>query len=218
MRKLYLFAGSPYARKVRILLEELGLAYEMEVFGHYPLPPQLSEVNPNLKIPVLIDGGRELFESGLIASYLLESYSCPTEPPGLPPLAASETRPDHKWEDAKTLATLNTLTDSLVQLAYLQWCGLEPAGPNLIGMDFKSRVEQRVNSCLDWLEERATREGFIPGSFSLQDIALICALAWTDARLKHPWRGRPNLEALFDYHAQRPSLLATPPPPWTPGG
>ena len=218
MRKLYLFGGSPYARKVRILLEELGLAYEVEAFDGYPLPETIAQVNPNLMIPALIDGDLKLFESGLIATYLLETYRPNSAPENLPPLAAAVDRAAHRWEDAKTLATLDSMTGSMVQLAYLHWCGMEATGPNLVGMDLKARHELRVHSCLDWLEERATAEGFIPGVFSLQDIALICALAWTDARLRFPWRGRPTLEALVAYHAARPSIMATLPPPWTPPG
>jgi hypothetical protein len=42
------------------------------------------------------------------------------------------------------------------------------------------------------------------------DIAFICPVTYCEARGVMEWRGRPKLEALYDRHQQRPSLLATP--------
>jgi len=71
--------GSPNVRKVGIMLEELGLPYELRfvnVFGSEQLAPQFLAMNPLGKIPVLMDPalGHPLFESGAILFYLAERY------------------------------------------------------------------------------------------------------------------------------------------------
>ncbi len=87
---------------------------------------------------------------------------------------------------------------------------------NAVGMDLVPRQHERIRSCLDWLDARATPEGFIPGLFSIQDIALICPLMWNQARNDIPWRGRANLEAIVARNAERPSVVATTIIPWSP--
>lgn len=79
-KSLVLYGGtSPNVRKVGIMLEELGLEYELRyvnVFGGEQFKPEFLAMNPLGKIPVLVDPalGRPLFESGAILFYLAERY------------------------------------------------------------------------------------------------------------------------------------------------
>jgi len=71
--------GSPNVRKVGIMLEELGLPYELRhvnVFSGEQFAPQFLAMNPIGKVPVLVDPalGRPLFESGAILFYLAERH------------------------------------------------------------------------------------------------------------------------------------------------
>lgn len=208
--------GSPYARKVRIVLAELGLAHEAVEAAAFPPGHDVSAINPNLAVPAFVDGEVELFESNLIIEYLLATYGADAPGAEVLPLATAMTRADHHWADAKLLATIETLADTIVSLSYLDWCGMKAVGRNAVGMDLEARQRERIALCLDWLEVRATPEGFIPGVFSIQDIALICPLLWNEARNAIPWRGRPNLEAMVAAYAARPSVQATTAIPWTP--
>ena len=67
----------PYSRSLRVrwLLEELGLPYELasRSFADLKRPEHLA-LHPLGKVPVLVDGEVVLFESGAIVSYLLERY------------------------------------------------------------------------------------------------------------------------------------------------
>lgn len=72
---------SPNVRKVGILLEELGLDYELKhvaVFRGEQFQPEFAALNPVGKVPVLIDRdrgeSRPLIESGAILVYLSETY------------------------------------------------------------------------------------------------------------------------------------------------
>jgi GST-like protein len=73
--------GSPNVAKVFIALEELGLPWELklvDVFGGKQFDAEFLKLNPNAKVPVLVDpdgpGGRPItvFESGAILIYLAE--------------------------------------------------------------------------------------------------------------------------------------------------
>lgn len=75
--KLY-YLPSPNGRKVSIALEEMGLAYDIEIiniFENEALRTEYLEICPNGRIPALVDisadGERvKIFESGAILQYL----------------------------------------------------------------------------------------------------------------------------------------------------
>ena len=79
----------PFSRSLRVrwLLEELGLPYELasRSFADLKRPEHLA-LHPLGKVPVLVDGEVVLFESGAILQHLLERYgSGRLEPkPGTP--------------------------------------------------------------------------------------------------------------------------------------
>lgn len=216
IRRLTYSAGSPFARKVRIVLAELELDFEANEIGTFPPPDDAVRGNPNLTVPVLRDGDLDLFDSNLIIEYLLATYGDRIGTDPSPPLRRALTRPDHHWRDAKVLTTIETMANSLVSHAYMQWTGLQPVGPNAVGFDWQARQMQRARSCLDWLEDQVTEDGFVPGAFSIQDIALICPLMWNAARLDLPLGGRPGIDGLLRRHADRPSVRDTAVPPWSP--
>jgi len=60
------------------LLEEAGADYQLEVYLRNPdtmrAPPELKEVHPLGKSPVIEDGDLMLTESGVITSYVLEKF------------------------------------------------------------------------------------------------------------------------------------------------
>lgn len=204
MRKLYHSYLSPYARRVLIVLAEKGLEHEREKHIFAREFAGLSSINPCLLLPVFVDGDMHLWGSNLIIEYLLKTY--PDIPPGStePPLATTMTRPNYHWEDAKVLATIETMTDSIMNLRQMKMSGLVPDQ-----VAYLRRQLDRVDLCLDWLEKRATSDGFAPGEFSIMDLNLICALGNVDNHRSFEWRGRPILEALVARHSNRPSVKST---------
>jgi len=117
---------SPYARRVLIVLAEKELQHERQKYEFARELEGLSTINPCLLLPVYIDDAVHLWGSNLIVEYLLKTY--PGSPAGSPqpPLAATMTRPEHHWEDARILATLETMTDSMMNLRQMKMSGLEP--------------------------------------------------------------------------------------------
>lgn len=85
MIDLYTFT-TPNGRKVSILLEELGISYnvhKIDITQGQQFLPDFVAINPNSKIPAIIDHDTEItvFESGAILMYLAEKMGklLPTE-------------------------------------------------------------------------------------------------------------------------------------------
>ncbi|HKQ23689.1 MAG TPA: glutathione S-transferase [Burkholderiales bacterium] len=66
------------SQRVIWLLEELGIEYDVKRYERDPktmlAPPELRQVHPLGKSPVITDGGLTLGESGAIIEYLVERY------------------------------------------------------------------------------------------------------------------------------------------------
>ena len=69
---------TPNGHKVHILLEELGLPYEIKRYQRDPktnlAPPELKAINPLGKSPVIEDGSLVLIESAAIIDYLIRRH------------------------------------------------------------------------------------------------------------------------------------------------
>jgi glutathione S-transferase len=74
MRKLLYSNGSPYARRVRVVLLEKGLAFDPDINDGVRPIEEIQPHNPALQVPVLYDAGRCLFGSNLILQYLYQQY------------------------------------------------------------------------------------------------------------------------------------------------
>jgi GST-like protein len=74
MLKFY-FNGSPNPTKVALFLEEAGLAYEpipVDTRKGQQFDPAYLRVNPNGKVPAIVDGDVTVFDSNAILLYLAE--------------------------------------------------------------------------------------------------------------------------------------------------
>ncbi|KAB2834833.1 MAG: glutathione S-transferase family protein [Candidatus Dadabacteria bacterium] len=78
MLKLYDHPLSGNCYKVRLALSQLGVEYEKEyldIFKGEQHSSGYQSVNPNRKIPVLVDGGFHMWESNAILLYIGKKYS-----------------------------------------------------------------------------------------------------------------------------------------------
>lgn len=75
MRTLYHLPLSPFARKVRLVLAEKRLPFELRVEKVWERRPEYLELNPAGTVPTLIeDNGLVIPDSGVICEYLDEAY------------------------------------------------------------------------------------------------------------------------------------------------
>ena len=70
------YLNNSRAQRILFMLEELGIEYETNVFFRVNglAPPNLKEIHPLGKSPVITDGDLKLAESGAIVEYLANKY------------------------------------------------------------------------------------------------------------------------------------------------
>ena len=74
MIKFY-FSGAPNPMKVALFLEESGVAYEpipVDTRKGDQFAPDFLKINPNAKVPAIVDGDAVVFDSNAILLYLAE--------------------------------------------------------------------------------------------------------------------------------------------------
>ena len=92
MIKLYDFLPCPFGQKVRIVLAEKALTYDLvqvDLTQHENRKPDFVRLNPFGRVPVLVDDDTTIYDSTIINEYLEDEYP---EPPLLPPVGASAMR------------------------------------------------------------------------------------------------------------------------------
>ncbi|MDO8379127.1 glutathione S-transferase family protein [Phenylobacterium sp.] len=197
--KLFYSPASPYARKVLVVAQELGIALEVVQVGANPAgapDPALAAANPLAKIPALLrDDGRSLHDSRVICEYLDSLADKPLTPP------SGEAR----WSVLVEVSAADGLLDAALLARYEVALRPEP----LRWPDWIAGQMGKIDRALD-LFEAGPRNAESP---SLADIAIACALGYLDFRFAaHDWRAtRPKLAAFFAAISQRPSLKSTAP-------
>ena len=176
MRALLFTTSSPFARAVRITLGELDLDYELREEITTPTVEQRAAATPSLQVSTVWDGDIHLWESGLIAAYLLRTYR---NREGQPPLSECARRAGHEWRDKLVFATIQTLGAAVTTVSQFKWTGLDKAANGHL-----TRCADRVPHLMDWLEAEIANEGsgFMPDCVSVQDIFLACHIRFTENR------------------------------------
>jgi glutathione S-transferase len=210
--KLFCSLPSPFARKVRALAAEKGLALELvEVDVLDPASP-VAALNPLRKVPCLVtDDGEAWFDSPVICEWL-------DAQPG-PRLI-----PDN-FDARLRVKRVEALADGLLDAAVLTrlegvWPGRTPEQRSSAWMDWQwLKVEGAVGELERHLAARATA-GVPPAFFegdgvTLADLAVGSALEWIDFRLPdRPWRAQaPLLATWLARFSMRPAFAASAPVP-----
>ena len=196
MIQLYTW-GTPNGKKASIMLEEIGMPYELHPINigqGDQMKPEYLAINPNNKIPSIIDpdgpGGKPftLFESGAILMYLAE-------------------RSGKLWP-----------ADVRQRYTVIQWLMFQMGGvgPMFGQANYFYRLEEKNLQAIDRFKKEALRlynvlnqalgeHEYLAGEFSIADIAT------------YPWVGRheghhvkleefPHVKRWFDQISQRPAV------------
>lgn len=199
--KLYSSLTSPYGRKVRIVLLEKKIPFQLQVENPWLPESTIGAVNPLGKVPVLVlEDGVSVFDSRVIVEYL----------DMLSPVAhliPSDAKSRMMVRGVEALA--DGITDAAVAI-FLE----------------RKRAEDKQD--LDWiaLQEKALYRGltalsealgektlYLGLTLTLADIAVGCALGYLDLRFPQiSWRERhPNLGELAGKLGERASFKETVP-------
>jgi len=196
--------NSPYVRKVRIVMAEKRLDYQLELEDVWA-SNHILESNPLGKVPCLVmEGGEAVFDSRVIVEYV-DTLS----PVGrLIPERGRERAEVRTWE-----ALADGVLDAAI-LARLErtWAGRADEQRNQAWID---RQMLKVMHALAAMSKGLGDKPFCSGiHFSLSDIAVGCALGYLDFRFPAiDWRSNHlNLAKLYEKLAQRQSFIDTLPP------
>lgn len=156
--------GSPNVVKIYVALEEMALPYHVhpvDVFAEEQFSPEFLKLNPNAKVPVIVDsegpgGSYAIFESGAILQYLADKTG---------KFLAKDGRARY---DALQWMMMQMTTIGPMWGQFVHFMRFAPKG-NDYSLD---RYRTQVAKTLDVLEQRLGAAKFLGGSdYSIADIA-----------------------------------------------
>jgi len=215
MRALLFTTGSPFARAVRIVLDELNLDYEKREEITTPSVEQRAAASPTLQVPTYWDGDVRLWESGLIAEYLLHNYK--QRPAAEPPLSDRAWRMSHEWRDRLILSTIQTMGAAITTISQMTWGGVAVGDHAHL-----TRSADRLPHLMGWFEGQLPddKSGFLPGCVSIQDIFLACHIRFAENRpigVDPGASSHRKISGLLSRLDERASFRANPIRWWEPG-
>lgn len=182
MRLLYHLPLSPFARKVRLVLAEKRLPFELQMEKVWQRRPEYLAINAAATVPTLVDeGGLAVADSAVICEYLEEAYpeSLPLLPKAMPERV--EARRLVAWFDGKfaTDVSRNLLGEKFMKRVLGQ--GNPDAGALRAGYaNLRHHIEY-----IGWLAE--TRRWLAGDEMSLADFAAAGHLSALDFASDVDW-------------------------------
>jgi GST-like protein len=194
----FFYNAAPNPMKVALLLEELGLAYEaipVDTRKGEQFKPEFLAVNPNAKVPAVVDGNVTIFDSNAILLFLADRAKQFVDTDANSP------------ERAETLSWLMFIATGVGpfsgQSVHFRHVAPEPKEYALNRYDFEAN---RHWSVID--QHLAQHEFVVGGHYSIVDMAF-----WGWARMvpyvlgtgETTWSKYPNVKRLLDAINDRPA-------------
>ena len=193
----FYYSTAPNPMKVALMLEETGLAYEavpVDTRKGEQFDANFLKVNPNAKVPALIDGDAVVFDSNAILLYLGDKTG-----QFVPPIAQSADR-------ANMLSWLMFVASGIGpfsgQSVHFRHVAPEPKEYALNRFDLEAHRHWTVVE-----NHLATRQYLLGDDYSIVDMSL-----WAWARMlpfvlgaENPWDQYPNIKRLLDAISARPA-------------
>jgi glutathione S-transferase len=202
--KLYFSPNSPYARKARIIIHELGLSARVETIAiSLPADAKFRAVNPLGKIPALVlDDGSVIYDSPVICEYLDELGGGKFFP-----RATMFAEAKGRWR----ALTLQALGDGLADAVVRRNQEMRLPEAKRSG-EVLERQTKSIETSFAFLDRAAPS---FPSEPTIGELAVLSAIGYLDLRAPEDgWRNRyPNLALWLDAFSHRPSVAATKPPP-----
>lgn len=179
---------SPYVRRIRLLLANQDYEFvHLDIYGEGR--DQLRRNNPALKIPMLVDGSQEVYDSRVIARYLSEKQ-------GLTPLT---------WDQENQLTLIDAANDSGVILLLSAKSGIDTSD----NVMFFNLQRERIMMTLRTLAAMVDDGQFAQWNYPA--ISLYCLIDWMDFRNLVDFDGIESLLSYRDQHRQKAVIASTDP-------
>lgn len=195
----FYFNSAPNPMKVALLLEELGLPYQ-------PVPvdtrkgeqhlTSYTAINPNAKVPAIVDGDAKIFDSNAILLYLADKVG-----KLVPPVSDSKLRGEMlSW----LMFVASGIGPYSGQSVHFRHVAPEPKEYALNRYDFEAHRHWQI------LENRLANHRYMLGAdYSIVDIAVwgwVRLLPFVTGMGDAVWATYPNLKRLMDEINARPAV------------
>jgi glutathione S-transferase len=200
MRTLYNIFLSSHCRKVRVVLKEKRLDFELKVEKVWERRAEFLALNPAGQVPVLVEeDGTILCDSGVISEYLEEVHPEPMLI-GPTPQMRAEVRRLSAWFDHKfsSEVTQNLVGEKMMK----RFLGLGQPNSDAIRAGI-----QNIRYHLDYVSYLTERRNWLAGDdFSLADIAAGAQISTVDYIGDVPWDQHPRAREWYARLKSRPSF------------
>ena len=191
---------APQSRAVRTvwLLEEIGKTYELErfVLGQREMRgPDYTAINPNGRVPTLIDGDNTITESTAIAQYIAGRYA----PELAPGPEAENFAPFLQWLHYAEGMIMPPINNYVVETVLLP--------PERRNDEIAARAMKLLNRTLLGVETHMRDRDFLADTFTIADTITGHAVIMS-RRLGAGFDKLPNLTAYADRLENRPAFKA----------
>ncbi|MEX2474565.1 glutathione S-transferase family protein [Marinobacter sp.] len=179
---------SPYVRRIRILLDEEPYEFvNLDIYG--PGRDELRRHNPALKIPMLEDGGQEIYDSRIIARYI----------------SAKQGRDPLTWNQQNQLTLIDAANDSAVTLLLSERSGLDTGADVMFFNLQRERIMTTLRTLCAMVDDGQFEAWNYPA------ICLHCLVDWLDFRGLVSFEGVESLLAFRDRQKNQPWVAQTDP-------
>ncbi|MCF8496440.1 MAG: glutathione S-transferase family protein [Alphaproteobacteria bacterium] len=200
MRTLYHLWLHPFSRKVRVVLAEKDLAFELKIEKIWERRTEFLALNPAGDVPVLVEqDGTTLANAQVICEYLEEVYP-EKNLLGHDPVQRAETRRLITWFDMKfnREVTENLVGEKLMKQVLKLG---EPHGPSL------RAGHANIHYHLDYIGFLTEKRAWLAGdNFSMADIAAASHLSAVDYIGDVPWEEHEAAREWYEKVVERKSF------------
>ncbi|HXR36711.1 MAG TPA: glutathione S-transferase family protein [Candidatus Binataceae bacterium] len=198
MIKLYDFLPCPFGQKVRIVLAEKSLSYELvsvDITRGEHRRPEFLRLNPYGKVPVLVDEDTVVYDSTIINEYLDDEYP---DPPILPRIEFSSLRARARlFEDFADTSFTPQVGQLMAEMAKAEG----ERDQNRL-----QRLHQTIDRVLDYVNRELQSQHFLAGDFSVADIGFVPRLVVIKELGIEALTSRSNVDAWLKRMLDRPSI------------
>ena len=180
------------SQRILWLLEELGVPYEIVKYQRMQpvpfAPPELKEVHPLGKSPVITDDGKTIAESGAIVEYIVDKYG------------KGRMKPKQGTDDYWKYVEWMHYAEGSAMLPLLM--ALYTGFPGVNAEPLKPRIESEITNQLSYMANGIKgREFFVGNELTGADVQILFVLEAAGQRLK-PY---PDLEKYVARMHARPA-------------
>ncbi len=200
MRTLFHLWLHPFSRKVRVVMAEKGLDFDLHIENVWERRTEFLALNPAGDVPVLVeDDGTTLANSQVICEYLEEVYT-DVNLLGADAVQRAETRRLVSWFDVKfNREVTDNLIGEKIMKQYLK--SGDPHGPTV------RAGHANIHYHLDYIGFLTEKRTWLAGDhFSLADIAAACHLSCVDYLGDVPWEEHGAAREWYERVKSRPAF------------